>query len=154
MNGSKIRDIIKAYNAKASYSAGITDVWGVSVTVRVDFAEKSGKALSYQFGHRHTELTLYSDDIDLFLFGTSAANAGETDIQTDGQQADPGVTNSGLPRRFYKRELGGDTEAVGIGKAGLPFHCGRRQKRKSGLSRYIRFKKAVFTAEACRRIRR
>lgn len=33
MNGSKIRDIIKAYNAKASYSAGITDVWGVSVTV-------------------------------------------------------------------------------------------------------------------------
>lgn len=111
MNGSKIRDIIKAYNAKVSYSAGITDVWGVSVTVRVDFAEKSGKALSYQFGHRHTELTLYSDDIDLFLFGTSAANAGETDIQTDGQQADPGVTNSGLPRRFYKRELGGDTEA-------------------------------------------
>lgn len=40
MNGSKIRDIIKAYNAKASYSAGITDVWGSLCNGKSRFCRK------------------------------------------------------------------------------------------------------------------
>lgn len=109
--GSDIRNIIKAFNAGESYTASFTDNWGTAVSVNADFAGKNGDVLSWQFGHMHTELSLYEADVDLWQISTSSANVGQTGTQTYEALASGSHNNKSLPWRVYTRKLGNETEA-------------------------------------------
>lgn len=68
--GAELRALIKAYQNKTAFSYD-----DGTVTINVDYTNVSGKILSYQFGHRHRETEIYSEDIDLWQICSSTANA-------------------------------------------------------------------------------
>lgn len=69
LQGKTLRSIIEAYQNKTACSGD-----GFSA----DFTGRTGKILSYQFGHIHTELTNYSKDIDLWQICTATANPSQS----------------------------------------------------------------------------
>lgn len=69
--GDKLRAFISAYQNKTAFS-------DEQLGINVDFTENKGKILTYHFGHMHSELTYYSEDIDLWQIctGTATPNGG------------------------------------------------------------------------------
>lgn len=75
-NGEPLRGIISAFNYRKSYSFDYTDMNGTDITVNADFSGvKGGKIVIFNFGHQHSELVHYSEDIDLWQVATGCENA-------------------------------------------------------------------------------
>ncbi|MBE6727845.1 MAG: hypothetical protein E7562_04265 [Ruminococcaceae bacterium] len=75
-NGEMLRDIFKAFNKREKYSYNYTDMNGNEVTVNADFTGiKDSKLLLFNFGHQHSELVHYSEDINLWQVATGCENA-------------------------------------------------------------------------------
>jgi len=106
-----IRDVIKAFNARGTYTATITDIWGGDVSVSADFADVNGKLLSWQFGHVHKELSFYEEDVALFQLSTGTANVAQAGSQTYEGLMNGSLNNKTLPWRLYTRALGTSSEA-------------------------------------------
>ncbi len=67
-NSEYIREILKAYQYNTIYES---DELGT-----LDYSGTTGKITVMSFGHQHTELVLYSEDIDLWQISTACANIG------------------------------------------------------------------------------
>ena len=75
LGGETLREIIRAFQSRSSYSFSYTDINGEEITVNADFPESiSGKILFYSFGHQHSEAILYSEDINLWQVATGCEN--------------------------------------------------------------------------------
>ena len=69
-NGDALRGIIAAFQNNTSY---VNEEMGINI----DYSDNTSKILSYQFGHTHTELTLFEDGLNLWQINTESANHGE-----------------------------------------------------------------------------
>lgn len=98
--GTTLRSVIAAFQNRKSFTAD---------TISGDFSGKSGKILTYHFGHTHRELTRYSKDIDLWQLNTATAQVS-TNAETIGS---PTVTEDGKGNDWvtYDRQYGSDYEA-------------------------------------------
>ena len=74
-NGENLRKIFAAYKNREIHTFTYTDLDGKEVKVDADFTQKTGKILLYNFGHQHSELVHYSEDIDLWQVATGTENA-------------------------------------------------------------------------------
>ena len=75
-NGEPLREIIKAFQYRKSYSFKYTDMNGNEIAVNADFTKlEKGKMLLFNFGHQHSELVHYSEDIDLWQVATGCENS-------------------------------------------------------------------------------
>ena len=74
-NGENLRKIFAAYKNRETHTFTYTDLDGQEVKVDADFTQKTGKILLYNFGHQHSELVHYSEDIDLWQIATGCENA-------------------------------------------------------------------------------
>ena len=68
--GTELRGIIAAFQNNTSYVNN-------EIGINVDYSNNSSKILSYQFGHTHTELALYEDDVKLWQINTESSNYDE-----------------------------------------------------------------------------
>ncbi len=109
--GNDVRSVVKAFEQGGTYTASLMDNWGTAVSVNADFKDKNGRSIIWQFGHQHTELSLYQSDIDLWQLCTSSANVGQTELQTYEKLAASNINSKTLPWRVYTRKLGSSTEA-------------------------------------------
>ncbi len=109
--GNELRDIIIAYQSKTAYSASLTNIWGDTVDVAADFADTTGKIISYQFGHQHLELTVYDYDVDLWQISTPSSRGVDNSIQSLEKLQTSSVNVKTLPWRVYTREYSSETEA-------------------------------------------
>ncbi len=99
IGGSSLRKIISAYQNKSSCRIG---------TAKVDFSKTKGQILAYQFGHQHIELTLKSNDIDLWQICTATAGAGQT---ASTPISDTSITDKTLGWKLADRVLGTESES-------------------------------------------
>ena len=97
--GNELRSIISAYQNQGVFSYQ---------DISADFSNKSGRILSYQFGHIHSELTLYSKDINLWQICTATASVAQS---TTKALADTSITDKTLPWNILDRQLHSDSEA-------------------------------------------
>ena len=93
--GAELRGVIGAYQLGKSYS---NEALGIST----DYTNRTGKILAYQFGHKHMELQLYSDDIALWQFCTSTASVSQNTDST---------TLTNVPWKPLKRSLNTENDA-------------------------------------------
>ena len=71
-----LREIFKAFNAREKYSFTYKNMLDEEITVNADFtAVNNGKLLLFNFGHQHSELVHYGEDIDLWQVATGCENA-------------------------------------------------------------------------------
>ncbi len=98
--GTELRQIIGAYQMKQPYMN--------SKIGTVDFSDATGRILVYQFGHMHTELVLYSDDIDVWQVSTATPSI---DQYSKTLSVSENINNKKLDWRYYKRRYNTITEA-------------------------------------------
>lgn len=84
-NGAALRGIIAAFQNNTSYE-------NEEVGINVDYTDNTSKILSFQFGHTHTELTLFEDGLNLWQINTESANYDEV-----GANRAPGRPNAWNP---------------------------------------------------------
>ncbi len=103
-NSEYMRSIMAAYQNKTSYSAeGVCDV---------DFSKTTGKITVMSFGHQHTELVLYDEDIDLWQISTacgnigSYANSGNITVPSKEHVQTTSINNKSYAWTWYYRKLG------------------------------------------------
>lgn len=94
--GTQLRKLIESYQKKQEYQDAEIGT--------VDFRQSTGKVLAYQFGHMHTELVTYSEDIDLWQISTATPNLNQYSMNAykDGF-ASSNINNKELDWRYYRR---------------------------------------------------
>lgn len=90
--GTELRKVIEAFNNGKTYGS-------------VRFNTKSGKIISYQFGHQHIELSNYESDLNLWQVCTSTASVVQ-------RLTDSNVNDHSLPWRYFERSNNTATEAA------------------------------------------
>ncbi|MBP3390304.1 MAG: metallophosphoesterase, partial [Clostridia bacterium] len=68
-NATPFRSIIAAIQNKTTYV-------NADLGISVDYSNTDSQLLAFQFGHTHTELSLYSEDINLWQINSSSAKIG------------------------------------------------------------------------------
>lgn len=101
-NGAVLRGIISAFQNNSSYE-------NVEMGISVDYRDNTAKLLSYQFGHTHTELSLYEDDLNLWQINTESANYGEYGAARG--SSNTGYHNPEINWVRYLHEAGTESEA-------------------------------------------
>lgn len=98
--GTTLRAVINAFQNRKDFSFE---------DISANFANVTGKVLSYHFGHTHRELTRYCKDIDLWQINTATAQVS-TNAEAIGS---PKVTedDKGNDWVSYDRQYGSDYEA-------------------------------------------
>lgn len=102
MYGKELRSIISAFQNKT--------VFNNPAIGTADYTKTNGKILSYNFGHIHAELVLYSSDINLYQISTATPNIVQysyDEISAGGTS----INNQNLDWRFYRREYNTINEA-------------------------------------------
>ena len=74
-NGENLRKVFKAFLNREKHSFTYNNMDGLEISVEKDFKDKQGKILLYNFGHQHSELVHFSEDIDLWQIATGCENA-------------------------------------------------------------------------------
>lgn len=68
-NATPFRDIISALQYKTAYT-------NEELGINVDYSNTDSQLLTFHFGHTHSELSLYSEDINLWQINSSSAKIG------------------------------------------------------------------------------
>ena len=97
--GTELRSLIKAYQNRTVFSLD-----GVSK----NFANISGRITAYQFGHMHTELTLYDKELKLWQISTATANSGSG--ATKKPLSETNISNKTYDWNVLERTNGTETE--------------------------------------------
>ena len=97
LSGDSLRELIYSFQTRSVYKGQ---------DASIDFKDRTGHILSYQFGHIHNELTLYSEDLNLWQICTSSANAGQC---ADRSIEDTHLNDKSLDWKIYERKVGSNS---------------------------------------------
>ena len=100
--GEVLRGIIAAFQNGTTY---INEEMGITA----DYTDNTAKILSFQFGHTHTELTLYEEDVKLWQINTESANYDE--VGATRAPGRPTAWNPNLNWISNLHEAGSESEA-------------------------------------------